>query len=155
MKVTVLSGFDARFYTQPSPWIHIAITDPAPGYHHPLNLCRHKADVLHLRFSDVTPEDIKSNPAFKRFEAGLFDAGQAGQIVAFLDEHRNAGVDVMVNCEAGISRSSAVANFVLEYFGSRQEPFAPPHYRPNPHVLRVLREVAARRRSGESAPAGG
>lgn len=155
MKVTVLSSFDARFYTQPSPWIHVAITDPAPGYHHPLNRCPHKADVLHLRFSDVTPEDFEKNPAFKQFESGLFDAGQARQIVAFLDGHRNAGVDVMVNCEAGISRSSAVANFVLEYFGSRQAPFAPPHYRPNPYVLQVLREVAARRRSGESASAGG
>lgn len=155
MKVTVLSSFDARFFTQPSPWIHVAITDPAPGYHHPLNRCRHKAGVLHLRFSDVTPRDFESNPAFKRFEAGLFDADQAEQIVAFLDEHRNAGVDVMVNCEAGISRSSAVANFVLEYFDSQQAPFAPPHYHPNPYVLQVLREVAARRRSGEPAPVGG
>lgn len=151
MKVIVLSSFDARFFTQPSPWIHIAITDPAPGYHHPLNRCPRKADVLRLRFSDVTPQDFESNPAFKRFEAGLFNADQAGQIIAFLDEYRNAGVDVMVNCGAGISRSSAVANFVLEYFGSRQEPFAPPHYHPNPHVLQVLREVAARLRSGEPA----
>lgn len=155
MKVTVLSGFDAQFYTQPSPWIHVAITDPAPGYHHPFNRCPHKADVLHLRFSDVTPEDIESNPAFRRFEPGLFRANQARQIVAFLEKHRNAAADVMVNCEAGISRSSAVANFVLEYLGSRQAPFAPPHYRPNPYVLQVLREVVARRRSGQPAPAGG
>lgn len=155
MKVTVLSGFDARFFTQPSPWVHIAITDPGPGFHHPRNRCPRKAAVLRLRFSDVTPADLESNPAFRRFAAGLFDAGQAERIVAFLDGHRNAGVDVMVNCEAGISRSSAVANFVLEYFGSRQAPFAPPHYRPNPHVLQVLREVAARRRSGQPAPAGG
>jgi hypothetical protein len=108
MKVIVLSSFDARFFTQPSPWIHIAITDPAPGYHHPLNRCPRKADVLRLRFSDVTPQDFESNPAFKRFEAGLFNADQAGQIIAFLDEYRNAGVDVMVNCGAGISRHRTI-----------------------------------------------
>lgn len=153
MKIIVLSRYEAEHYTQPAPWAHIAITDPAPGARPPRNRCRHKVDALHVWFADVTPRDFQNNPAFRRFEPGLFDAGHAGRIIAFLEKHKNLEVDVMVNCGAGISRSSAVANFILDYFHLAQAPFAPPRYQPNPYVLDVLRAVAARRRSDQPAPA--
>lgn len=146
MKITVLSRLDAERYTQKSPWVHISIGDPLLGVRRPRRACPRKSDALYLQFLDATPEEIENDPERGEIAPFLFDADHAERIVAFLDKHRNAAVDVVVNCEMGISRSSAVANFVLEYLGLDQEPFAPPHYYPNAYVLEVLREVGFRRR---------
>lgn len=155
MKVVVFSRSQAERYTQKSPWVHLSIADPFSRVLRPRRACPRKVAALYLQFWDATSEETENDPQREQVAPFRFGADQAERIVAFLDQHGNAAVDVVVNCEAGVSRSAAVANFVLEYFGSRQEPFAPPHYHPNPHVLQVLREVAARRRSGEPAPVGG
>lgn len=142
MNVIVLSRTAAEGYTHPAPWAQIAIADsgrePLPE-----SRCPRLRDRLHLEFMDVTPEDFRRNPAFERFRPFMFDARQAGQIIAFLDRHPTAELDWVVNCEAGVSRSAAVANFVLEYFNSAQKRFLPPHYQANPYVSELLREMAA------------
>jgi hypothetical protein len=43
-------------------------------------------DALHLWFADVTPRGFQNDPAFRRFEPGLFDAVHAGRIIAFLEK---------------------------------------------------------------------
>lgn len=149
MKVVVLSRRDAERYTQKSPWVHISIADPSSDFRRPRRACPRKSDALYLQFLDATPEEIENDPQREEVAPFLFGADHAERIVAFLDKHGNAAVDVVVNCEMGVSRSSAVANFVLEYFGLRQAPFAPPRHYPNPYVLEVLREVGSRRRSAK------
>jgi protein-tyrosine phosphatase len=149
MKVTVLSRPEAERYTQKSPWVHLSIADPFSGVRRPRRACPRKVDALYLQFLDATPEEIENDPERGEVAPFLFNADQAERIVAFLDPHRNAAVDVVVNCEMGISRSSAVANFVLEYLSLGQAPFAPPHYYPNPYVLEVLREAGFRHRSAK------
>lgn len=146
MKITVLSRLDAERYTQKSPWVHLSIADPFSGVRRPRRVCPRKVDVLRLQFLDATPEEIENDPERGKIAPFLLNADQAERIVAFLDKHKNAAVDVVVNCEMGVSRSSAVANFVLEYLGLEQEPFAPPLYYPNPYVLEVLREAGFRHR---------
>lgn len=137
MNVIVLSRAAAEGHTHPAPWAQIAIADPgrAPL---PESRCPRLRGRLHLEFMDVTPEDFRRNPAFERFRPFLFDADQVGQIIAFLNKHKMAGLDWVVNCEAGVSRSAAVANFVLEYFNSAQKRFAPLRYQPNPYVFARL-----------------
>ena len=149
MKVVVLSRPQAERYTQKSPWVHLSIADPFLRARRPRRVCHRKVDALYLQFFDATPEEIESDPEYRGFESFLFGADQAERIVAFLDKHQNAAVDVVVNCEMGVSRSAAVANFVLEYFGLEQAPFGPPHHYPNPYVLEVLRGVVSRRRSAQ------
>lgn len=150
MNVVVLSRPEAERYTQKSPWVHLSIANPFLRARRPRRVCPRKVDALYLQFWDATPEETESDPQREEVAPFLFGADQAERIVAFLDQHHNAAVDVVVNCEAGISRSPAVANFVLEYLGLEQVPFAPPHHYPNPYVLEVLREVVSRRRSTES-----
>lgn len=137
MNVIVLPRLAAECHTQATPWAHIAIADPgrAPL---PESRCPRLRDRLDLHFMDVTPEDFQRNPAFERFRPFLFDTHQVGQIIAFLDRHPTAELDWVVNCEAGVSRSAAVANFVLEYFSSAQKRFAPLRYQPNPYVFARL-----------------
>lgn len=150
MNVVVLSRPEAERYTQKSPWVHLSISDPFLRARRPRRVCRRKVAALYLQFVDATPEEIENDPQREEIAPFRFGADHAERIVAFLDQHKNAAVDVVVNCEAGVSRSPAVANFVLEYFGLRQAPFAPPRHYPNPRVLEVLREVVSRRRSAES-----
>lgn len=141
MKVIVLPRRAAERHTRKTPWAHIAITDPAPNGWLAQRPCPRLRDRLHLQFMDVTPEDFERNPAFRSLEPFLFDAEQAGQIIAFLEKHKTEALDWVVSCEAGISRSSAVANFVLDYFGLGQRRFAPPRYQPNPYVYEELRRT--------------
>lgn len=149
MKVTVLSRPEAERYTQKSPWVPLSIADPFSRVRRPRRACPRKVDALYLQFLDATPEEIENDPERGEVAPFLFNTDQAERIVAFLDQHRNAAVDVVVNCEMGISRSSSVANFVLEYLSLGQAPFAPPHHYPNPYVLEVLREAGSRRRSAK------
>ena len=149
MKVVVLSRPEAERYTQKSPWVHLSIADPFSRVLRPRRVCPRKVDALYLQFLDATPEEIENDPQREEVAPLLFGADHAERIVAFLDRHQNAAVDVVVNCERGVSRSAAVANFVLEYLSLRQVPFAPPHHYPNPYVLEVLREVGSRRRSAK------
>lgn len=149
MKVVVFSRSQAERYTQKSPWVHLSIADPFSRVLRPRRACHRKVAALYLQFLDATPEEIENDPQREKVAPFRFGADQAERIVAFLDQHGNAAVDVVVNCEAGVSRSAAVANFVLEYFGLRQAPFAPPRHYPNPRVLEVLREAGSRRRSAQ------
>lgn len=148
MKVVVLSRSQAERYTQKSPWVHLSIADPFSRVLRPRRACPRKVDILRWQFLDATPEEIENDPR-DEIAPFLFGADQAERIVAFLDKHKHAAVDVVVNCEAGISRSPAVANFVLEYLGLEQVPFGPPRHYPNPYVLEVLREAGSRRRSAQ------
>lgn len=76
----------------------------------------------------------------------LFGKRQAMEIVAFLAERKvEEGDDVLVcHCDAGISRSGAVATFACEFYGLSYSAFLldNPRLHPNPMVLRMLREAA-------------
>ena len=71
-------------------------------------------DCLFLYFDDINPSAIPGQPTLT-FAFSDYDA-QA--IVNFLRRHYQAGdfEDIIVHCQAGVSRSHAVALFIAKYF---------------------------------------
>src|SRR6186713_2632158 len=82
----------------------ISITEPGRFAKIPAGF----AAVLRLKFQDY--EDTRKHPD----SAVLFHPRQAEQVARFLNEHR--GKNILVHCAAGVSRSGAVADVVLEAF---------------------------------------
>ena len=89
------------------------------------------AAVLRLKFQDY--EDTRKHPAM----AVLFHPRQADQLADFLTKHR--GKNVVVHCAAGISRSGAVAEVVMEAFPEYEDRGG--HRFPNGLVKRLLKRA--------------
>lgn len=88
--------------------------------------------VLRLEFDDV---DVAEEPYI------LFNAEHARLIVEFVRECNSNGVEtIIVHCNAGISRSAAVAKWIADQYGL---PFPAAYMIYNKHVYRVLREAVA------------
>ena len=83
--------------------------------------------VLRLEFDDV---DVAQDPYI------LFDTNHAVQIVVFTRECNASDVEtILVHCNAGISRSAAVAKWIAERYGL---PFPAGYMLYNKHVYNVL-----------------
>ena len=93
---------------------------------------------LSLCFYDMTDtEDISDNDR-------LFTWRQAQSIIDFGKEI-NYGRDkstLVVHCDGGISRSAAVATFLVDYYGLNFKDFMRlnPQLKPNQYVLRTLKK---------------
>lgn len=126
----------------PGEHVHIVITSPS---------CRRimpscKKTTLRMFFYDLDPEAIRKTPAFEKDPVkgqqlidGCFTEGQANEIAAFVstvyyDE------TVIVNCEAGVSRSPGVVLALRRKFGGDTEEVFKKAY-PNIHVASVLGRV--------------
>ena len=117
MKVYVISRLDAVFYSyepHDQSTIMISISDPNMEYaHSPFCSAENGiVDILPLCFADA---DRPGTDVYGR-DAGIQDLmsdKDAECIVEFLTKHPN--VDVIVHCDAGISRSSGVAAAILKY----------------------------------------
>ena len=103
--------------------------------------------LLCLVFDDYF--GIPDDPA-EQSEMALFTPAMAEQILRFVDDHAHP---VLIHCTEGVSRSGAVGTVLNEYF-NRQVADRPEDYRcffadnprimPNPNVLKIMQEVAAR-----------
>jgi len=69
-------------------------------------------DVITLKFDDVIPIDLGRS----MYQWKLMSEFQALSVINFIEKNKNVDYFV-VHCMAGICRSSAVAKFILEYFG--------------------------------------
>ena len=87
--------------------------------------------VVALKFDDVTESSSNLNKA---------SANQLDMIASFLRELKDKQVEtLLVNCYAGISRSSAVgAAYSLYTLGHDREIFSHHKYRPNMYIYREL-----------------
>lgn len=104
-RVVFVPRADAERYRPAPSSVLISINNPdeellcpQPGW----------AEVLHLRMHDVdTPG------------AGLqvFSAEQAAQVLALVERHRSTAQEVVLHCQAGMSRSGGMALFLAEYLG--------------------------------------
>lgn len=92
-------------------------------------------DVLYLQFDDVTPT--------KRPDIAMVMTGEhAEEIKEFVDEYKDKVDLIIINCEAGISRSSAVAFGIGKYLGLDVGwIMSCGKYMPNWHCLNVLNNV--------------
>lgn len=121
--------------------VHICIT--TPGYRKITPRCGRKA--INLFFRDQEPDDIRATSAFakdpikgQQVVDECFTESQALAISTFVAETPEA-VTVVVNCEAGFSRSPAVVLALRKRYGGDLQPRA--HIDPNKHVISTLEKV--------------
>lgn len=92
-------------------------------------LCR---GILRLSFPDA--ESASENLS----ERELFSADQATQIWDFVLAHRHDVERIVLHCDAGISRSPAVAAALARALGGDDAEYFSGKYRPNMRVYRLL-----------------
>jgi hypothetical protein len=115
----------------------ISITNPvgsgpnrSPGT--PAKLDKEKwGALIRLEFDDVTPSISYRYPNYQ-----LMTEEQAREILDWLEEHEDDLKAIYVHCEAGISRSAAVAKFLGEIY-NRPFQFLDVKYA-NDHVFKLL-----------------
>jgi predicted protein tyrosine phosphatase len=132
LKIVVRSRYAAAEFVCDRPWAAIQISSTAGTWPHLLEANR--VAVLQLAFLDRT-----------RDGPDLFTEAMADEVLDFVAAHADAIETLMVHCEAGWSRSPAVAAAVTEAFlgGDAAEFMA--RYAPNHRVLTLLRAAARRR----------
>lgn len=95
--------------------------------------------VLRLSFPDA-------ETASEQYpESALFSAEHAEAIWSFVLEHRERIERIIVHCDAGMSRSPAVAAALLRAFDVDDSTLFGGRYRPNMRVYRMLLESHASR----------
>jgi predicted protein tyrosine phosphatase len=117
-------------------WINVR----SPLASHELRLCQQLQEipydwVLTLRFDDIRVELRDEWESLKPLV--LFDAVMAQSINQFASQDWDV---LIVNCEAGVSRSAAVGLAIAEKFGL-PDPVDYDRQSPNPVVLKILRET--------------
>jgi predicted protein tyrosine phosphatase len=129
--VTDRQGIEAGVLVR-SAYIVVSISDPGSR--------RPKAkkqsglrDVLHLTFHDTEPPTTASMV--------LMTPKQAGQIVDFVERHQRDVETVVVHCEAGMSRSPAVAAALCKSMGGDDRQFWR-NFTPNVYVYKLVCEAA-------------
>lgn len=100
-------------------------------------------NVISLQFHDITR--VKYFKTYSMYNRVLFDEDHAKKIIDFVDSvHAKPEQEyLVVHCDAGISRSSAVACYINDYLGLDQEKFKYSNIgiNPNHHVWNTLRSV--------------
>lgn len=119
---------------------HAFISITAPDYDLArLNITDATVDVLRLQFEDV--EDVKEWEPIYGFRCQPFKSNMAVEIFDFMDLVKDKVDLLIVHCQAGISRSAAVASFLAQINHIDHTEFmVPPRY-PNNLVRRIMRET--------------
>lgn len=118
---------------------HICIRSLTAEIRHP----RCDGPVVHLAFHDLDPEQIKRTNAFandpdkgREIMKGCMNEAQALQIVKFVESIPDDKL-IVVNCEAGVSRSPAVVLAMRKKYGGDMEECYRKAY-PNIHVASMV-----------------
>lgn len=103
---------EARTYSEREAVISL-LPPSTPGFEPVRDARIHgAAEVLRIRTDDTEPlaphEEVEREQAWGR-PAALFTGEDADACIAFARKHAAAGRTIVVHCEAGISRSAAVA----------------------------------------------
>jgi hypothetical protein len=132
--VVVLNRFEAEEFESASPWACISIANHENDF---ANIREeNRRGLLQLAFADIT------EPA-RRFI--LFHDSHAHEILDFVTSHWDEIDTLVIHCDHGISRSSAVAAAIARLKYGSEGNFLDCPYDPNPVVYRILREVASGR----------
>lgn len=91
-------------------------------------------DVLELNFSDIEETWVKElGPDFF-----LFSDEDAKKIVNFIKKYENSDIDeILIHCNAGVSRSTAVADAIAKYLGKDNSIYFK-NSKPNKYVYEKL-----------------
>lgn len=152
-RIAVMSGdYAARLIPGRYKWAAIQVTTPGSGF--PLLPIENRVDCLQLKFWDLEEplntkkksfKDVDSPLILEIGEDQLFTESQAWQILDFVSDIIESEAKVLViHCEAGVSRSPAIAAALIKSFG-QDDSFifqSGSGYSPNKRVYRVLNQVA-------------
>lgn len=112
--------------------------DPAPE----LAISKETRGILQLAFDDLDDFESVENGhryiTYLRRYATLFDAGHADSIALFHEQYRESVDAFIIHCDAGISRSGAVAESLRNRFGGNL--VALTFLCPNRRVVNILFE---------------
>jgi len=141
MRFKVLSEWMARQYECDEPHVFVSIRGP-DGEPAPLPDNPNRLALLRLSFHDLegTASDLR-HAAIN--DPVLFSPEQASQVVDLVQAHPEAQC-LVVNCEAGVSRSAAIAAAVARVKNEDDEEFFA-RYFPNRRVYGMLIKEFARR----------
>jgi predicted protein tyrosine phosphatase len=120
------------------PHVIISITS-SPGDRARLRTNELCLGILRLAFADAEAP----GPAIG--EGALFSAHDAARVWDFLTRHVDRLERVVVHCDAGVSRSAAVAAAIALVQNGDDREFFCGRYRPNLRVYRTLLDVHAAR----------
>lgn len=134
IEIVVLNRFDAEQFDCPAPWACISIATTEDDFAEIPD--ENRIALLQLAFADIT------HPLGGY---AVFSVDQAYDILDFITQHWDSIRTLMVHCDMGISRSSAVAAVISRLkLGEEAEFFEEP-FDPNPRVYAILREIASGR----------
>ena len=109
-----------------------------PGDPAPLNQLWHRGNLLRLQFHDADQDGniaMMSHQRTTYIGAVLFSPNDARLVIEFVEGIKNSYTTLYVHCDAGISRSSAIAKFVAGLYHLH---FPDSYQLYNKYVYRVL-----------------
>lgn len=130
-KIVVLSRSLAKEFQYDKQWACISIADAHLDQEHPAISMKNRKGLLTLRFDDIE---------FVRPGKKQIDSKQAEQIFDFVQEMWDDVELLMIHCNAGISRSSAIAKVISEFRQPDVTHIFDQLYQPNPIVQEVVRD---------------
>jgi predicted protein tyrosine phosphatase len=140
--LSFLSRREAEAATPRDDIAVISITDPVTATSTPLALKDGWHSVLRLEFHDIDLDQLVQPflRAQVREYCTLMTPDQAREIVTFVARIQSNGASgIMVHCEAGVSRSAAVAKWIADRHGLRLSDEATAAH--NRYVYRMLEEA--------------
>jgi predicted protein tyrosine phosphatase len=135
--IYTMSRAGAEAFTWPEPFAMISITDPGSE---PISLTqRNLVARLQLQFWDLLsqPDDDRQ----------VFGSEMAETVLDFVKSGCGGVTMLVIHCEAGISRSTGLANALGRVFGVDVRHQNAEFLNPNQLVIRLVLEEAERRRA--------
>lgn len=134
VQIVVLNRIEAEEFECERPWACISITTTESDAADIPD--ENRVALLRMVFADITTP-------LRDFI--LFHDSQAHDILDFVTQQWGRIETLLVHCDAGISRSSAVAAAIARLKGEDEAEFFDEPYDPNPRVYQTIREVATGR----------
>lgn len=135
MNIRVMNRQDAIRYSyhyQDEPSVIISISTPGQEYsqHIYRSLYNKIRAILHLSFDDVEDGDY------------VITRNDSKRIHNFVEANKD--LNIIVHCDAGISRSAGIAAALMKYYNGDDSPiFDDPRYIPNMRCYRTMLEELA------------
>lgn len=144
MKIEVRSKSLAKEFIGDEVWAAISVTT-YPSEFAKLNGTK-RLGLLQLAFADVNKEEDveRINVLVHATEnTSFFTKEHAAQIINFVQEMKSKGIELfLVHCEAGISRSPAIAAALHKIFVDKDDMEYFKRFQPNSHVYKTILEYA-------------
>ena len=140
--VSSFAAFDTAYHARITDrHVWISVTDVCSTNHRGLPHNSQRMDELYLRFDDVLcPMFLGKNIQI----ATPISPSQAQEIAAFVIKWSHIPL-IVVNCEAGISRSPAIGGAIQAALLHKHTIFYDKRYRPNPLVYHMVLEALKER----------